>query len=77
MCVHSFFGSLDQTLVVRQAQIVVCAEVQNVASCVYFDVGSLRSGDDTLVLIQSGSFDVCQFLSKEIFQFTVHNFVFC
>ena len=51
VCIHGFFRGLDQSLVIGQAKIVVGAEVQNITSGIYFDVGSLWRSNDTLVLV--------------------------
>ena len=69
--VHSALGSLHQTLVVRQTQIVVGAEIQNIASR-DLDLGALRRLDYTLALIQPGSLDLFELLLQILLKFSVH-----
>ena len=69
--VHRLLGSLDQPRIVRQAEVVVGAEVQHLAAC-HFDFGALGRLDDPLALVKSGRLDLCEFLPEIILDFSVH-----
>ena len=56
--IHRLFRCLNQALVVCQAQVVVCAEVQYLVSGIHLDVGALRSCDDSFVLVKSGFLNI-------------------
>ena len=73
--VHGFLCGVDEAAVVRQPQVVVGTEVKHLSAILNLDVGALRSGYHTFVLVQSGSLYVCQFLREEFFHFTIHSFM--
>ena len=66
MGVHDVLGSLDDSLVVGEAQIVVGAEVQHLLA-VGDDLDALGRGDDTLVLVGTGGADLAD-LGLEVSQ---------
>ena len=70
---HGVGGSLDQAAVVTQTQIVVSAEVQHLVVGLHLDIGALRRGDDTFVLVQTGSLDVGELLLEMFLKFSKHD----
>ncbi len=56
--VHRLLGSLDDARVVREAKIVVGAEVEHLGVFAHADVSTLWGGDEAFVLIQSCCMDV-------------------
>ena len=75
MRIHSFLGSLYQTAVIAQTQIVIGAEVENLPlRAVYCYSSFLRSDDDALVLVQTGVLDVLQLLLEMLTKVSVHDY---
>ena len=70
--VHHFLGTLDEVRVVREAKIVVGAEVEHFLS-LDRDGSLLRAFDQALLLVEAGLLDVLQFLLEVSLKFTVHN----
>ena len=70
--VHHLLGSLDESGVVAQSQIVVGAEVQHFLA-LHLDGCALRAFDDSFFLVEAGCFQVGQGLLQMLLDFSVHN----
>ncbi len=60
--IHGFFGGGNQAGIVREAQVVVGAEVEGFAAVLQGDFRTLRAGDIPFFLIKTGLLDGFQFI---------------
>ena len=65
VAVHSALSGIDKALIISQPQVVVGAEVDHFLAGLYFNGGTLRRGDNALLLIQAVLFDLIYFLCEE------------
>ena len=70
--VHGLLRRLDQARVVREAEVVVGAEIECLGSVLEGDLGALGGADVALVLVQAGFFDGSQLLDEMLLEFSVH-----
>ena len=70
--VHRALGRLNQTGVVREAEVVVCTEIQYLATA-DLDFGALGRTDDAFVLVEARGLDVGELLLQMGFDFSVHD----
>ena len=73
--VHCPFCGLDESGVVREAEIVVGAEVEDLTAA-DFDFGALGRADNAFGLVETGLANGVQLILQVLFQFSVHGFMF-
>lgn len=65
--IEGLLGGLDEDGAVGETEVVVGAEVDDLAvSSLDFDLGELLGGDDTLILVGAGGLDVLELLGDEL-----------
>ena len=71
--VHGLLGGCDEALVVRQAEVVVGAEVKGLAAVGQSDFSALGRAYGAFVLVQARLFYCCELATKMILKFAVHS----
>ena len=71
--VHGGFGGGDEARIVGEAEVVVGAEVEDVAlGALHFYVGALGGCDDSLVLVEAGVADALKLGLEVFFEVSIH-----
>ena len=72
--VHGLLGRVDQSLGIRQAEVIVGTEIQCYATVLEGDFRALGRGDVPFVLVQASLLDGGQFILQVFLEFTVHGY---
>ena len=69
--VHGALGGVDEPPVVRQAEVIVGTEIQNLPTC-NLDLGPLGRTDDPFPFVKPCGLDFGEFMLQVLFDFSVH-----
>ena len=69
--VHGTLGGVDEAPVVRQPEVVVGTEIQNLPTC-NLDLGPLGRLDDPFPFIEPCGLDFGELMLQVLFDFSVH-----
>ncbi len=75
MTVERFFGRLDQFGMIRQAEIIIRAHIEDAFATGHGDVRVLRRGDDAFGFVKSLRPYFFERLRKLLFEFSEHDSV--